>query len=208
MKKILLFTIPLLALLAGCSTSKIATSWNQNRQAPAHFNKILVVGLFDDNNRALRQQMEDQLAQELRQEGYNVVTSISLYGPKSFEKITEEQALKEAKSQGIDGVITIGLVDKSKERRYVRDYAYNPYGGWGYPWHGWVYRPYYVPGYRGYYQTYVNYMFETNLYDVNNKQLVYSVQTKSLDPSNVYVLADDYSKSVVKDIRKKNILGS
>ena len=29
--------------------------------------------------------------------------------------------------------------------------------------------------------------FETNLYDIRGKQLVYSVQTKSEDPSNVYV---------------------
>jgi hypothetical protein len=51
-------------------------------------------------------------------------------------------------------------------------------------------------------------MFETNLYDVRGKQLVYSVRTKSEDPSNVYVLADDYSRSIIKDIKKKNILGS
>ena len=31
------------------------------------------MGLFDDNNRVLRQQMEEQLADELRDEGYNVV---------------------------------------------------------------------------------------------------------------------------------------
>ena len=70
-----------------------------------------------------------------------------------------------------------------------------------------MYRPYYVPGFRGHYETNVNYMFETNLYDVRGKQLVYSVQTKSEDPSNVYVLADDYSRSIIKDIKKKNILG-
>ena len=33
------------------------------------------MGLFDDNNRVLRQEMEDQLAQELKEEGYNAVIS-------------------------------------------------------------------------------------------------------------------------------------
>jgi hypothetical protein len=191
----------LLLIFAGCSTSKISTSWNEHQQTPAHFNKILIVGLFDDNNRVLRQQMEEQLADKLRDEGYNVVTSSSLYGPKSFQKFIAEEALRGGvRSKDIDGVITIGLMDKNREKTYVPDYGYRPYG-WAYrplgPW-GYMYRPYYVPGFRGHYETNVNYVFETNLYDVRGKQLVYSVQTKSVDPSNIYVLADDYSRSIIK----------
>jgi len=211
MKKLLLFALPLALVFGSCSTSKVTTSWNQSQQTPAHFQKILVVGLFDNSNRALRQQMEDQLAQELRQEGCNAVTSVSLYGPKSFQNITEKEALKEVRSRDIDGVITIGLVDTTKERKYVQNggYRYHPWGGWRYnPWYGWAYRPYYMPGFRGHYETSINYVFETNLYDVHNKQLIYSAQTRSNNPSNVYVLADDYSKSVAKDLHKKNILGS
>ncbi|HXL57054.1 MAG TPA: hypothetical protein VN958_12395 [Chitinophagaceae bacterium] len=211
MKKSILFVIPLLMIIfAGCSSSKITSSWNEHQQTPAHLNKILVVGLFDDNNRVLRGQMEDQLVQELKEQGINAVSSLNLYGPKSFQKITDEQALREAKSKDFDGVITIGLVDKNKERTFVPNPGYyHPYGGWFYrPW-GYVYRPYYVPGFRGgHYETNVNYVFETNMYDVRGKQLIYSVQTQSNDPSNIYVLADDYSRSVVKDIKKKNVLGS
>src|SRR3954468_24697585 len=153
MKKWLSFAIPFLLIFAGCSTSKITTGWNGSHQTPAHFNKILVVGLFDDNNRVLRQQMEEQLADELRDEGYNAITSISLYGPKSFQKLTAEQALREVRSKDIDGVITIGLVDKNKEKKYVPDYGCRPYG-WAYrPWgtRGYMYRPYYVPGFREHY---------------------------------------------------------
>jgi arsenate reductase-like glutaredoxin family protein len=209
MKKLLLFALPLALVFGSCSTSKVTTSWNQSKQTPAHFQKILVVGLFDNKNRDLRQQMEDQLAQELRQEGYDAVTSVSVYGPKSFQNISEEQALKEVRSRDIDGVITIGLVNTDKQKNYVRNYTYRPYSGWHYnPWYGWVYRPYYMPGFYGHYETNINYVFETNLYDVHNEQLIYSVQTRSNNPSNVYVLADDYSKSVAKDLYKKNILGS
>ncbi len=210
MKKIISFAIPLLMLtLAGCSSAKITSRWNEPQQTPAHFNKVLVVSLFDDNNRVLRQQMEDQLVQELKQDGINAVSALNLYGPKSFQKMTGEQAMREVKSQDFDGVITIGLVDKNKERTYIAnpDY-YRPYGGWFYrPW-GYVYRPYYMPGFRsGHYETSVNYVFETNMYDIHSKQLIYSVQTQSNNPSSVYSLADDYSRSLIKDIRKNNILG-
>jgi hypothetical protein len=78
MKKIISFAIPLLMLtLAGCSCAKITSRWNEPQQRPAHFNKVLVVGLFDDNNRVLRQQMEDQLVQELKQDGINAVSALN-----------------------------------------------------------------------------------------------------------------------------------
>jgi hypothetical protein len=209
MKKLLWFALPLTMLINGCSTSKVTTSWTETQQTPAHLHKILVVGLFDDKNRDLRGQMENQLAQELKEEGYNAITSVSLYGPKSFQNVSEEQALQEVRSRDIDGVITIGLVNTDKQKTYVQNNYYRPYPGWHYnPWYGWVYRPYYMPGFGGHYETSINYSFETNLYDVRNKELIYSVQTHSNNPSNVYVLADDYSKSVAKDLHKKNILGS
>jgi len=135
MKKLLLFAIPVVLIFNGCSTSKITTSWNEQQQTPVHFKKIVIVGLFDDQNRALRQQMEDQLVQELKEDGYNAVTSMSLFGPKSFENLSKEQALKEVRSKDIDGAITIGLVDTSKQKTFVPNYGYRPYGGWALsPW--------------------------------------------------------------------------
>jgi altronate dehydratase len=50
-----------------------------------HILIILVVGLFDENNRVLRQQMEKQLVDELRDEGYSVVTSFNLMGQNQFK---------------------------------------------------------------------------------------------------------------------------
>src|SRR5215471_7849955 len=104
MKKLLLSAIPIVLIFIGCSTSKITTSWNEQQPTPAHFTKIMVVGLFDDNNQPLRQQMEEQLVEQLTLQGYNAVTSVRLYGPKSFQKLTEEQVLKEVRSKDIDGV--------------------------------------------------------------------------------------------------------
>lgn len=213
MKRFILVAVPLLMLvMAGCSSSKITSSWNNknNIENPARFNKILVVGLFDEKNRTLRRQMEEQLAVQLRNEGFNAVTSVSIYGPKSFENVSEEKALKMVHDNNIDGVITIGLIDKTKERNYVPDNNYwGPYRPYGYyrPW-GYYYRPYYMPGFRGgHYETNINYMFETNLYSVSDKKLIYSVQTQSSDPSTMGTLTYDYSRSVTKDLKKNNVLG-
>ena len=51
---------------------------------------------------------------------------------------------------------------------------------------------------RGHYETNVTICLKLIYMNVRGKQLVYSVQTKSEDPSNIYVLADDYSRSIIK----------
>ncbi len=214
MKKIIYLGVSMMmVVLAGCSSSKITSSWkpnedNNNAQSAVNFKKIVVVGLFNDSSRELRQQMEDQLAGDLKAEGFNAVTSLSVYGPKSFQNMKEGDVINQLNENGIDGVITISLVDKNKEKRFVagpryyRPYAfYNPYRPYG-----WGYSPFYNP-YRGHYETNANFVFETNLYDVSGKKLIYSAQSQSYSPSSVGAMADDYSKSVVKDMKKNNILG-
>lgn len=195
-------------ILAGCSSSKVTSSWKEPENSRNRINKILVVGLFDSQDKVVRAEMEKQLADELKANGINAVTAYNLYGPKYFQDLSEKEVLKKINGNNIDAVITINLVDKNKERQFVpgpryggAGYRYNPFLG------GWVYKPYYMPYYKsGHFETNVNYNFETNLYSVADKKLIYSVETQSYDPSSISALANDYSKSVVKDIKKKNIL--
>lgn len=209
MKTVKYLTIAFAALvLASCSSSRITSSWKADQengtvQTTQHFNKIVVVGLFENESRALRTQMEEQLVKDLKEEGFNAVSSFSLYGPKSFENMKEEDVLKELKKNGVEGVITIGLVDKNKSRHFVYGSRYggsfyNPYRPWG----GYYYNPY-----RGHYETSTNFVFETNLYDVAEKKLIYSVQSQSFSPSSINSMADGYSRSIIKDLRKNNVLG-
>lgn len=213
MKKLMFLMIPMLVLaLASCSSSKITSSWNDTGsvQDAAKMKKIIVVGLFDDKNRTLRKQMEEQLVKQLNLQGYEAVTSYSIYGPKSFQNVSGDKAVRMARQNNVDGVITIGLIDKTKDRSYVPNNNWNNgfYGPYAFrPW-GYYYRPYYMPGFRsGYYQTNINYTFETNLYDVNSQKLLYSVQTQSNDPSTMSVLTYDYARSVIKDLKKSNLPG-
>lgn len=48
MKKIKGFCIALLLLIAGCSTSKITTSWKAKVATPVKYDKILVLGLINE----------------------------------------------------------------------------------------------------------------------------------------------------------------
>jgi hypothetical protein len=210
MKKILLIGIPLLALLfASCSTSKITDSYTtQQGITTSSSKKILVLGLFSDKNRAAKRAMEEQLAVDLQKFGYNAVAATDEFGPTAFRGMNEKEALQKLQDKGIEHVVTITLIDKNNEKRYVPAspaYGYAP-GFWGYYsyYSPWAYRPYYRPGYT---QTTTKYVFETNLYDVINNQLLYSAQSQTVDASTMGALASDYARDIVKDMRKKNVLG-
>ncbi len=216
MKKLLFFMLSIAMItIAGCSSSKItASNWNEDQQiAPLHFNKILVVALFDQNNFKMRQQMEQEMVDKLKGEGYDAVASYSVFPDAGFEGITRQKAFRLITDKSIDGVLTIGLVDKTKEKRFVTDPAYRPYGYLPYqmPYYSgrYFYRPYYVPGYyrAGHYQTETNYSFETNLYDVGKGTEIYSIQTESFDPSTINRMAYDYSVSVIRNLKKNKVLG-
>lgn len=212
MKKILLIGIPILMLLfASCSTSKITDSYTSQQQISANSSKrMLVLGLFSDKNRNAKKAMEKQLATDLQKFGYNAVAATDEFGPTAFRGMTEDEALQKLQNDGIAQVVTITLVNKDKEKRYVPGtYGYRP-GFWGYYsyYSPWAYRPYGpYGGYRpGYTETSTKYVFETNLYDVTNNQLLYSAQSQTVDASTIGTLANDYAKNIVKDMRKKNIL--
>lgn len=208
MKKIMTGGILLLAvvfILAGCSNSaKITNSWNAADAKHVPLKKILVLGLFNDKDRSMRMRIEKEVATDLRGQGYEAITSFNEYGPKSFENMKEGQALQKLQTANFDGVLTISLLDKNKERRYVPGTAYSPYpygGFWGY--YSYYYPRVYQPGY---YETSTRFFFETNLYDVNSNKLLYSAQSQSSAPSSLSTLADDFSRTIVRDMKNRKVI--
>ena len=58
----------------------------------------------------------------------------------------------------------------------------------------------------GYYVTATKYFWESNLYEVESQELVYSIQTQSFDPASIGSLANEYGKMIVGNILKNDIL--
>jgi hypothetical protein len=207
MKKINWIVLALLIVSTGCGSSRITTSWKADNMPPKKYNRIMVVGLIKENERILQVNMENHFVDDLKNLGYNAVSSLQEYGPKAFDNLTEEAALAKLKGSGVDAVITIVLLDKEKERKYVAgNIYYSPYGYyynrfWGY--RTTLYRRIYEPGY---YVTDTKYFWESNFYDMATEKLVYSVQTQSFDPVNTASMGHEYGKMIVKDMMKANVL--
>lgn len=208
MKKIKWIGFVLLLMAAGCTTSsKITTSWKAENTVPQKYNKILVLGLIREADRTLQENMENHFVGDLKELSYNATSSLKEYGPKVFDKMDEETALDKLKNSGVDAVITIVLLDKKKERKYVpANIYYSPYGYysnrfWGYrtTLNHRIYEP-------GYYVTDTKYFWESNFYDMSTQKLVYSVQTQSFDPANSESMGHEYGLMIVKNMVKQNVL--
>ena len=195
-------------ITAGCaSTSIITNSWKADNVAAKKYNKILVLGIIRDSDRGLREKMENHFVGDLKDLGYDAVSSLKEYGPNAFNNMDEESAVNKIKYSGMDAVITIVLLDRKKERNYVPGYMhFSPYGYyynrfWGY--HSTLYRRIYESGY------YVNeskYFWESNFYDMSDQKLIYSVHTNSFDPVNTESMAHEYGRMIVKNMVKQSVL--
>jgi hypothetical protein len=112
MKKIKWIGFALLLTAAGCTTSRITTSWKAESTTPQLYNKVMVLSLIREADRSIQENMENHFVDDLKELGYNAVSSLKQYGPKAFDKMTEEEAIGELKNSGVDAVITIVLLDK------------------------------------------------------------------------------------------------
>ena len=115
MKTISWTAIVLLLVIAGCNSSRITSSWKAGDAEVRKYDKILVLGLTRESDRSIQENMENHLVGDLKEFGYNAVSSLQEYGPKVFDKMDEEAAIEKLKDSGVDAVITIVLLDKKKK---------------------------------------------------------------------------------------------
>lgn len=193
--------------LACSSSSRITSSWRSSEKAALSFKKVIVLGLIKESDRSIREEMEQNLAQELRVRGQAAICACDIYGPKEFDQLTEKQALEKLKDSGVDAVLTIVLLDKTRERYYIPGHSYyTPYGiyynrFWGYSrtMYGRIYSP-------GYYTTDTKYFWESNLYDMESGELLYSAQSQSFDPPSTSALGKEYGRLIVEDLASKRVI--
>ncbi len=209
MKKIGLFIMSAgLLLLAACSSTKLTSSWKTNDAQLQRDKKIMVMALAPQRETKLRALMEDNLVAELKKDGFNAASALREYGPDAFgDKTDEKTALRKLRGDSASQVLTVVLLNKARERDFV---PAGPYG-YGYPYYYGGFWPYYSRWYGsmyqpGYYQSNIKYSWQSNLYDLDQRKLIYSAQTQSVDPPTAVRQAYLYAKQIVKDMTKQQLI--
>ena len=199
MKKIIAVIIILIIFINGCSSSKITTSWKAKDTVGQAFKKIMVIAIIRDADRSLQENLENHLADDLQKLGYTALSSLREYGPNAFKKNDTAAAIIKLNESAVDAVLTIVLLDKEKEQQYVASNYRNRFSDFRYEMYGRIFEP-------GYYITNTKYFWESNLYNLKTKKLIYSVQTQSFNPGDTEALAHEYGKLIIKNMLKEQVL--
>jgi hypothetical protein len=192
--------------ILSCSSSQITSRWTEKNLQPKKYNKILVLGIMNSNETALREKMEKHIVGDLKDLGYYAVSAVEEYGPNGFQA-NEKGLQKKLQYSGVDAVLSIVLLDKTKERYYVpAQIQYTPFS---------VYNRQFPSYYEtlhnrvfteGYYAENTKYLWESNFYEPGDRELLYSTQTKSFEASSAESLAHQYGRTIILDMVKHNVL--
>jgi hypothetical protein len=211
----------------SCSTRTPTTSITGSWKDPEGKNyKDFLVAVLSKNLPA-RSTFEGDIAKRLKHEGVKASESMLILGRDQKLESAEDKKAAVEKIQGLsyDAIITITLVKKTENSRYVAgttSYAptnigigtgyYDPatglnqgsgsYGSFG---------TYYmsastVYNTEGYYVTDKEYFVQSNMYDAKTAKLVWSAQSETFNPSNLAMASSDFSYVMTEAMKKANLI--
>lgn len=195
-------------LVSSCGSTTAITASYKEPNATANYKKVFVTALTDNN--AAKQNVENKMSELLVSRGVATIKSVDVLPP-NFRKVAEskdkELVIQKIREKGCDGIMTIALVNKENETRYVQGTPYYPagipyYGGFG-AYYAYGYDNFYSPGY---YTTDKIYYLEANLYDATTEKLVWSAQSKTYNPDSLDDFLNGYAKAIGEEMTKDGII--
>ena len=194
-------------VIFSCQTSKITDTWVDKNVSPKKYNKILVLGVSKDNDRELQSKMEKHLAGDLNDLGYIAFAASDVYTPGTFIKGDTAKAIEAINSKGFDAVFTIVLLNKEKEKYYVPGRVINtPFVNYYDRFGRYYYTMYDRIHTEGYYAEDTKIFWESNFYDIGEKKMIYSSQSRSFDPGSKESLAHYYGVLLANSLVKSRVL--
>jgi hypothetical protein len=190
--------------LASCANTKISQSWVEPDNKKV-YDDLLIIGIAESEQN--RRAYESNFVESLKAVGVEAEASYRLI--KAGTKIERKTVDEAIKGTGIQGVIATHLVAVDEETIYRPSVDYMPVYGTGYYGGFYSYYPH-VNSYvtrPGYYTTHETYTIETNLYDVESEELVYSARSRTFSPESVDEVIVDLTKLLIKDMQEKNLIG-
>ena len=212
------FIIAMILVLGyGCSSSKKAASmevigsWvNKEEMQGKKANSVFIVVLTQ--NMSTRSLMERDLAAAATSHGIKSVPSLSVLTPVTGvpDSVIMQAFIRQVDKSGCNMVLIVSLLDSRNDTKYIpsSSYTYEPYSHYGY--YGY-YPTYYATTFNtistpGYYVTNNTYYVESNLYDVASKKILFSIQTKAVNPDDIDKASKKFTETLIEEIKENGML--
>lgn len=212
--KTCIFSILMAFAFAACSpTTHITGSWKNPTppKNPTSFKSVMVTSL--SQNPEARQTVEGDLSAAVSATGVKALRGMD-HIPPSFsdgKDIDKDDLLSKIRKTGVDGILTIALIDQETENRYVPgDYGYAPvtrfryygrFSGYYTMWYPAMITP-------GYYVQDKIYFIEVNFYDAKSEELIWSAQSETYNPSSLAQFSKEFSRVIANKMQQDGVLNT
>jgi len=205
MKKVVVF-LSLFGLL-GCAPTKITKTWVAEDIVTKKYKKVLILSVLPDSDKELGSNIENHLADDLREMGFLALAANKIFSPGTFVKGDTLRAKSAIEGKGFDAVLTVVLLDKKKELYHIpgkiTDYSnINRFSQFE-RYYNIVAENIYSPSYFG---EETKYIWENNFYDLTTRERIYSARTRSFDFTSKNTLAHTYGMLMAQSLIEKKIL--
>lgn len=191
-------------VMAGCSSTKLVSSWSDPTSMGQPVRSCLIVAVMD--NEIHQKMYEDEFVKRLGEVG--------VQGIPAYRLITNTQApYKESdiravvQKSGVDSAIIARLQDEKKQKRYVPPtYRYEPAFGYRrgfYPYYGMSHRYVSTPGYTTV-DTIVE--LETTVFSAVTGKMIWAGTTSSFNPSTPRGIIEKNISIQIKEMQKAGFI--
>lgn len=190
-------------LFMGCGAGKMESTWTKGDYVDRKYDKLVVIGI--GKNLAARSTFERDAVKLLREIGVNAVEGGSVFPPGlAQDQSAAKEYIEIIKRNGIDGVLTMALVDSNESERYQPGEtqfvpSYYRFGRY-------IVRRQLIVETPGYYQTTRTYLIESVLYNVkgglyeDKDTMVWLGQSSLIDPSSLESASKSFTKRMVNQL--------
>ncbi len=203
-----LSSIIMMFLIVSCGSSTSITGTWERQDIQKDYSNVLVAALTPQTG--VKATVERQIVQNLEEVGVSASQSIDVLPPKLSDDDNQKQRIIDAiQTNGADAILTISVIDEETETRYSPGAAsYAPYPRFGYYGNFWGYYTHWYPQFYspGYYSEDKIYFIETNLYDAETENLMWSAQSETYNPVDLESFSEDFAEEIVEQLRNDGIL--
>ncbi|MFW6370123.1 MAG: hypothetical protein ACOC10_02830 [Bacteroidota bacterium] len=198
----------MMIIVFSCGSSTTITGTWERQEIPRDYNNVLVAALTPQTG--IKATIENEMAQNLSEVGVEASQSIEVLPPKFSDDDNQKQRVLDAiQTNEVDAILTVTVIDEETETRYSPGAAsYAPYPAFDFYGNFWGYYSHWYPRFDspGYYSEDKIYFIETNLYDADTEDLIWSAQSETYNPADIETFSEDFAEEIVEQLTEDGIL--